>query len=432
MNKKAIEWLYQELPELVAKGVLSTDTAKKLHEHYGPLEQSSGKRTFLMVFGIIGVLLVGLGIILLIAHNWSQLTRPSRLAISIGLLLAAQLLAGAVLHFKRDSAIWRESSAVLHVLMIGAAMALVGQTYHLTEDTDAFLLIWTLLSLPLIYLMKSTGAAILYLAGITLWSGHGYGYPEKQFIWVMFFLVMPYWWGLIKSNRYANEAVILSWVVNLCFYFCFAAAAANHLDRFGWLIYSALFSVNYLSGLLWFNSGRKTWQMPFKFIGLTGSLGLVFIMTFHNIWSNLQLNTYAVNAVESMLTVVLLLIFIIGNGLTAKRLGCKNVIFSLAPLIVGAAYLINHFDTSGVGATIIMNIYMLLLSISIISAGSHKNSLGVVNAGMLMMAVLIIARFLDMNFSFVIRGVVFVLLGIGFLITNWLMVRRKAGEHNEK
>jgi hypothetical protein len=33
MNKKAVQWLYQELPELVSNGVLPQEAARKLREH---------------------------------------------------------------------------------------------------------------------------------------------------------------------------------------------------------------------------------------------------------------------------------------------------------------------------------------------------------------------------------------------------------------
>jgi len=51
----------------------------------------------------------------------------------------------------------------------------------------------------------------------------------------------------------------------------------------------------------------------------------------------------------------------------------------------------------------------------------------VVNTGMLMLAILIIARFFDSEISFVIKGLVFIAVGIGFLVTNIVLVRQKRG-----
>jgi len=46
------------------------------------------------------------------------------------------------------------------------------------------------------------------------------------------------------------------------------------------------------------------------------------------------------------------------------------------------------------------------------------------NAGLLVLAALIMARFFDSQFGFVIRGIAFIVLGIGFLAANVCLVRR--------
>ncbi|SMC76580.1 DUF2157 domain-containing protein [Sporomusa malonica] len=431
MNKKEVEWLYQQLPELVAKGVIPAESVELLKNHYGPVEENTGNRTFLVVFGVIGALLVGLGIILILAHNWAQLTKINRLAIAVGLLLAAQIGAGTVLWFKRDSLVWREAAATLLMLMVGAAMALVGQTYHLVEDTDAFLLTWMVLSLPLMYLMNSAGVAVMYVIGVTFWTG-GHSGISKQLIWVLLGLAQPYYWSLLKNSRNANTTVVLSWVITICFYFCFAAAFSNYLDQLGLLIYSALFTLAYLVGLLWFTRPGESWRMPFKAVGLVGSIGLTFVLTFNDIWEHVVSNWQSVPLLSYVLACGLLGMVIGGNIMAAKRKILEAKWLSLIPCVIGVAYLVQFYDGSGIGATLILNGYMLWVSICIISAGVRERSLGIVNLGMVVMAALIVARFFDIDLSFVVRGVVFVLIGIGFLVANVVLVRRKAGWQNEK
>ena len=197
MNKKSIAELYQDLPELVNQGIISSEAAERIKKHYGPLDEPQGTRTLLLVFGVFGALLVGLGIILLIAHNWDQLTRLSRLTISVALLVACQVAAGLTLWFKGESRIWRESASALHMLAIGATLALVGQTYHLTGDTDMFVLTWMLLSLPLMYLMRASSVSVMFIAGVTFWCTNTYSQPERQFIWVLLALALPYYWRLM-------------------------------------------------------------------------------------------------------------------------------------------------------------------------------------------------------------------------------------------
>jgi uncharacterized membrane protein len=430
MNKKSIAELYQELPELIAKGVLTPETAENIKQHYGQVEDSLGTRTLLLVFGVIGALLVGLGIILLIAHNWAQLTRINRLALSVGLLVAAQLAAGMTLYFKQDSRTWRESAAALHMIVIGAVLALVGQTYHLTGDTDMFLLTWMLLSLPLIYLLRANSVAILYLLGVTYWSVSIYSPVEKQFVWLLLALALPYYWRQIRQERFSNATASLSWVWNICFFGCFTAAFDSSLHPFRAIIYSALFSLNYMTGVLWFNTIQES-RLPFKAIGLAGSLITIFILTFYDYWRHLNIVT-PMTATVAMLIIGLLLVTAAAIVRTAKQTGRKNLPFAAAPLVVISGYLLRYVDASGTAAMLLLNAYMLLLGLWIISSGSRNRSIGQVNAGMLMLALLIGSRFFDADLSFVIRGVVFVCLGIGFLLVNWLMVRRKSGGQHEK
>jgi len=80
MNKKGVRWLYGELPQLVEQGVLTSDAAERLRGHYGEAEPLRPARLAVVVFGVFGALLIGAGIILMLAHNWEELSRPVRAA----------------------------------------------------------------------------------------------------------------------------------------------------------------------------------------------------------------------------------------------------------------------------------------------------------------------------------------------------------------
>jgi hypothetical protein len=46
------------------------------------------------------------------------------------------------------------------------------------------------------------------------------------------------------------------------------------------------------------------------------------------------------------------------------------------------------------------------------------------NAGLLALAGLAVARFFDADVSFLVRGLAFIVVGVGFLLTNLLLIRR--------
>ena len=87
MNRKNVAWLYQQLPELVDRGVLDDTAATRLRQHYGPLEKF-GALQALIIFGALGGLLIGLGVILLLAHNWDSMSRLTRTSFVLLPLLA--------------------------------------------------------------------------------------------------------------------------------------------------------------------------------------------------------------------------------------------------------------------------------------------------------------------------------------------------------
>jgi hypothetical protein len=45
---------------------------------------------------------------------------------------------------------------------------------------------------------------------------------------------------------------------------------------------------------------------------------------------------------------------------------------------------------------------------------------------MLVIAALALARFFDSDFEFVVRGIAFIVIGVGFLVTNLIVFKRRA------
>src|SRR5208283_1013775 len=169
-DQKHIAWLYEQLPGLVSDGTLSSDAAQRLRQRYGEAEGGRGQQAATL-FGVLGAVLVGGGIILLLAHNWDDFSRPTRAALSFAPLVLAQALAGFALWRRPDSVPWREGAGAFLTLAIGASIALIAQTYNISGDLGDFLLTWTLLALPVAYVLGATLPAILYLFGIAAWAG---------------------------------------------------------------------------------------------------------------------------------------------------------------------------------------------------------------------------------------------------------------------
>ncbi|EGO64704.1 DUF2157 domain-containing protein [Acetonema longum] len=426
MNRKAVTWLYEQLPKLVAEGVIPAESADALRNFYGPVDQSrKSRRLILSIFAVTGVALVGLGVILILAHNWDQLTRFSRMMIGVGMLLAAQFLAGWVLWRQPDSRAWREGTATFLTLMIGASIALVGQTYHLSDDFGGFLLTWMLLSAPLVYLMRVHMPALLYLVGMILWIDNGdYGMGGKQTIWLLLAVMLPHY-RLLLRDRYGNPAVIFSWVWLFILALCFGLVLEDYIRTLEPVMYTLPFTISYFSGLLWFPDAPVNWRNPYAIAGLAGCVILSVVATFHDVWIGMGHILEGMGGAEGTLAAAMLLLTLaLGLALHHRR-SRRHWLWGSGPILTVIGVLLAAWDRSGIASAILFNSYLLVLSVYIIIRGVKEEKLGMLNGGMLMLALLIVLRFLDIDLSIIARGLVFVVLGLIFLAANLIMVRRK-------
>ena len=158
--------ILKDISKLLSQGVIDQDTAQKLEAYYKSQKDKSTNRLFI-VFGILGGLLVGLGIILIFAHNWDNLSRAVKTFLAILPLLIGQLFCIYVILKKNGSITWNDGTSTFLIIAVGSSIALISQIYNLPGDISSFMLTWLCLSLPLVYIMRSSVASLLYLAGLT-------------------------------------------------------------------------------------------------------------------------------------------------------------------------------------------------------------------------------------------------------------------------
>jgi hypothetical protein len=81
-------------------------------------------------------------------------------------------------------------------------------------------------------------------------------------------------------------------------------------------------------------------------------------------------------------------------------------------------------------AAIIANGIVLAIGVLEIKRGNQLNNLRILNFGLLIITILITCRFFDTDFSFIVRGILFISLGLGFFLTNYVMLKKR--NRNEK
>lgn len=153
--------LVEELPELIRNQVISEEVAINIRNYYVTRQADSPNKLF-TVFGVLGSLLVGLGIILIFAHNWDGFSRLLKTVLAFFPLILGQLLTAYAI-FREKSSVWKEATGTFLFFAVGSSIALISQIYNIPGDLGTYVLTWIVLCFPLIYILKSNAVAMLHI-----------------------------------------------------------------------------------------------------------------------------------------------------------------------------------------------------------------------------------------------------------------------------
>jgi len=432
MTMHPVRWLHEELPKLVQGGVLDSASADRLKQHYGPPPASPWKTGAMVLIGTLGSMLLGGGIILLFAHNWEMLSRPTRAALAFALLIVAQLFAGFALLKKPDSAAWTEGAAVFLSGAVVASIALIAQTYQIVWEIDQILLAWVLLMAPLIYALRSRITAALVWVGSTWWLFARMEIRDDLVYGLAYLalaaLAVPFMVQQFRTHRDEGRTLLLNWTAGLALTLGAIRVGVESGDPWR-LVLSGLFALLYLFGVYREMDGGSGawWRAPFRSIGAIGLMVLLFLFTFREMWSDDK----SVAGDSAILTVLL-----IGIALCALALfGCYHLIrdqryqqaaLLLTPLLALIGLLMDRFTNTPSIMAVLANLSVLAAGLTLCIYGFQHHKLGTVNGGLVLLLAVFLARFMDIDLTFLVRGVAFIIVGAGFLAVNgWLYQRSR-------
>lgn len=425
--------ILKDLPELIKAGVLTQETADRIQEYYRSKSGSSANR-LVVVFGALGAILVGLGIILIIAHNWDELSRGLKIFLAFLPLLAGQVLCGYVLIKRADSVTWTESSAVFLFFAVGEAISLVSQIYNIPGDIATFMLTWMLLCLPLIYVMKSSITSLLYICGITFYAAYaGYWFnssSEPNLYWLLLLAALPYYYLLYRRKPESNFMIFHNWVVPVSVIISLGTVGES-TGKLLFIAYFSLFGLLYLIGHSDLFNGQKVRNNGYKILGAFGTMVLLLALSFDGFWEELRVDNLQLGEILSTPEFFASLIISLLAALVLYLQYRKRSGDDIKPLSwIFALFIVTFIvGVSSPLAVVLINLYVLAIGILTIRDGTRQDHLGILNYGLLIITALVICRFFDTDLSFVSRGILFLSIGAGFFAANYTMLkRRKANE----
>lgn len=414
-------WLLAELPALQAAGIVSADTAQRLRAHYAVAGAEPAKHSWaLIICGVGSALLIGLGAILLIAHNWDAWSRTTRTVLSFAPLVPAQMLAGFALLRRAASSAWRESAAVAQCLAVAASIALVGQTYHIHGDLGAFLLLWMLLSLPLVYLLDSVAVALIYLTALVCWAWAESGSLVPYL--ALAAALVPYVGSALRRAPDSWRAATLQRAGVLALLASLPGAIGLSVDHVGPTLfaYACLFSLFALADARLFAEGRWRSYPP----GALGLLGIAAIAISHGNGSYLELDDLFARETEvRALQAVLLAAAALLWARALRRRRVVAMLFGALPFLMLLGGAIGSYTAA---TRILFNVYVLALAIAVLREGVRDARFAALNLGLLILAAQILTQFLFSNLPYTARAAAFMVVGAGFLTANLYFRKRTA------
>ena len=424
--------------------MISSENAGAIERHYTSVE--SRTNFGVVILASVGAALVGAGIILLIAHNWDDLSRAARTVIGFIPLLIAQALVVFTLTRRNESRPWREAVAIFDVAAVATAISLISQTYQIQGSFADFMRVWLLLSLPIVYLLRTTLGACVYLIGTIVWLfAHEIGIfvrsPDPMFFWVLFLLIVPYFLLRFFEDRGSRETATLAIVMTIALAFGLGFTTGFAKTDLGGVAFAGLMTAIYLCGIKFFPRTDERLHI----VALLGGIGIgitAIVLSFESTWHMGREFFWGALSFDGVIAVALEFLFpIVAVALAALDLIWRRVEFSLAaavfPIVTAVALGIAnlcppsdaeslHKTSCSFTATALMNCYALWLGIDILTRGIRSDSIARANFGLILIAALAISRFFDSELSFVTRGLGFIVVGAGFLVANILLFKKRA------
>lgn len=417
--------LRRELPEWIARGWVTPAAAGEMAACYPERKRRLGAS---MVLTVLGASLVVGGLILLLAHNWSEFPRLFRATLALLPLSGTVYLGARALAPGSPSLAAREGIAVANSLAVALAISLVAQTYQISGDTPRFLLTWALLTLPGAWLLRSAVSVVLYTALAVAW---GFAQTDVALAaaGLAGLLLGTVAWTYAEVHRRQQPLPVLGMVYLVGGLWLVPAALRGVGGAWvlpGYLAWGALWMA--LSGPRAIPPASSATRFP-AVIGI-GVIGV--LLSFRWSWRNLSGHWWhgSRTALETGVGMAWFGVFWALAALAAVAAwrtadGVRRA-WLVAPFALGFLWLGHAAGLDLVWGVVAANVLFVGLGLITFLDGWRAHDGFRLNLGWLLLAALMLVRFFDQGMSYLVRGIAFVVLGASFLVLNRVLAHRRA------
>lgn len=378
------ERLARESERWVEEGIVTAEQAAALRARYAAGEAPRGRAA--TALAVIGALAVGFGVIGFVAANWDGLPHGARLA-----LLAASVAgayAGGYHLRERTGRLPRVGEALylLGVLLFGASIFLVGQMYHVEAHDPFALLLWAAAALAVALIVRSrpiAAAALLIFSGWLAFEAGTALDDSGESPAALAVLAVFYGGALYGLGTTAERRVRRDWLDE--------TDLASSARRLGLLLASA--------GLFVFTFSEAADELD----GAASELGTGLEAGF------LLLAALALAGAGAL-------------ALDERRSGRWEAAALAAPV---AVLLVAVYAGGGGLYALVFNLLFAAVALGAVYAGYLGDEPWLVNVGVLLVAVDLVARYFDVLWSALPRSAGLIGAGLLVLAIAWFLERQR-------
>ncbi|MET0070088.1 MAG: DUF2157 domain-containing protein [Candidatus Thiodiazotropha sp.] len=427
MNSKHHGWLAKQISLWVDDGIIDQEQASRLRARY---PQQDGLSFGKLLISSAGAIMIGLGVVLLFAYNWAEMSKGLKLT-TIFTLFGAAHVTGLVAGNNRP--VLSEGLFALGTMLMGASIFLVGQIYHLDSHyPDAFLL-WSLGALALAWARPSLTQAFMAIILVITWhmlEVIDFASANQWALPLVLFGIFPLVWRLHSPvlARFSSVAMLLSMGLILL------SLEAELAPITMLMVSAALLFLNIAAG----NSGLSYQDMALE---IAKPAWLVFVVIlfmlsfaellhkYLDLRSERPLGNIYFTASLIVSQAAFLWLIVKGRFSAAEILVEAVVLIALLPVLV-LPYMNEHYwDYSEIVLVVIFNLLLLGVSIYLMVDGARQVDRWRMVSGCMIFAALAMARYTDLFDSLVVRAAVFLVVGVSlFAIANLYQRSKKPQE----
>ncbi|OGP90534.1 MAG: hypothetical protein A2031_02795 [Deltaproteobacteria bacterium RBG_19FT_COMBO_43_11] len=279
--------LKKEVERWQTEGIIVSGQKERILERYKraeEIEEKAGSNKLITTISVLGAILVGVGFILFIASNWSEIPRAGKLGIIFGAMLVSYILGFYLRYERKNYPKIGVSLILLGTIIFGAGIFLIAQIYNITVHYPNGSLMWGLAILPLAYLLRFQSVLTLALLVLCIWLGmeltfhiaDDYSYIKMV---VVFFMsgVMLWWVGYahkgLASLRNISAPYILLGII-ITFGSAFILTFNVNIEKFGSLnlipFYFPIIVLFVVAAIVYAATGEKEkgWQIELTVLAL--------------------------------------------------------------------------------------------------------------------------------------------------------------------